>query len=211
MTAIHDPEVWDDRSQAASMCLAILPALSGKAAGASAGMATDQLDVSPAPAEDAVATAYRAHYSLLEYIAVQKFRVPDADVRDVIHETVVAFIRHRERVYDEKAWLVGTMCNVSRLYWRRRAPDVADRESGFDEPSGVCAADEISQRVDVGTLLRRMPRRCREVLRLRFFEEYSSSEMAVHFHTTTDYARKMVYRCVSAARALLQVSRRSRR
>ncbi|MGH9419428.1 MAG: sigma factor-like helix-turn-helix DNA-binding protein [Thermoanaerobaculia bacterium] len=52
-------------------------------------------------------------------------------------------------------------------------------------------------------MLRRLPRRCREVLHLRFFEEYSSEEIATHFATTIQYARKMVYRCVCAAHLVL--------
>jgi len=147
-----------------------------------------------------IAAAYHAHYRVLEYIAVQKFRVPDEDVRGVIHEVFVAFIRSRAKVYDERAWLVGAMCNQCRLYWR--ASGKAGHPLPVDE-DGACDADDVAQRVDVSTLLRRMPRRCREILHLRFFEEYSSEEIAVHYETTVQYARKMVYRCVCAARMLL--------
>lgn len=166
---------------------------------------------SPQPdPEGAIADAYRAHYGLLEFVAIQKFRVPEADAADVIHEVVVAFIRSRPRIFDERAWLVGAACNASRLYWREQGRDHAIVETDNDVEA-ACAPEDVVQRVDVKTMLRRLPRRCREVLRLRFFEEYSSQEMATHFETTIDYARKMVYRCVGAARSLLVHAGRGRR
>ncbi|HEX2835738.1 MAG TPA: sigma-70 family RNA polymerase sigma factor [Thermoanaerobaculia bacterium] len=169
-------------------------------------------DSSPLPDPEAeIAEAYRAHYPLLEFLAIQKFHVPAADVPDVIHEVVVAFIRSRPRIFDERAWLVGAACNVSRLYWREQSREhgvVVECDSDLE---AKCAPDDIVQRLDVSAMLRRLPRRCREVLRLRFFEEYSSQELAAHFETTIAYARKMVYQCVGAARSLLVRERRRSR
>jgi DNA-directed RNA polymerase specialized sigma24 family protein len=93
--------------------------------------------------------------------------------------------------------------NCSRQYWRGRG-----REEDAAWPQtvdGVVAvADDIATRVDVSTVLRRLPRRCREILHLRFYEEYSSEELARHFDTTVGYARKMVHRCVVTARAMFE-------
>lgn len=161
----------------------------------------ERSDTSPAAPGDEIAATYRAYYTLLEYVAVQKFGVPDVDAADIIHEVVLAYIRGRARIHDERAWLVGAMCNACRGYRRARVHD-EDRRAGQTEVEGelICAPDDVAQRVDVSSLLRRIPRRCRELLRLRFCEEYSSEELATHYATTINYARKMVYRCVSAAR-----------
>jgi RNA polymerase sigma factor (sigma-70 family) len=196
---MYDPEVSRTRRQ--EVPFAILPAVPAARGPSRACRSMPEPPETPPLDMDAkIAAAYHAHYRLLEYIAVQKFRVPEEDVRGVIHEVFVAFIRSRAKVYDERAWLVGAMCNHCRLYWRTSGK--AGRPLPLEDDS-ACDADDVAQRVDVSALLRRMPRRCREVLHLRFFEEYSSEEIAVHYETTVQYARKMVYRCVCAARTLL--------
>lgn len=161
---------------------------------------SEPTDTSPSDVDARVAAAYHEHYRVLEYVAVQKFRIPEEDVRGLIHEVFVAFIKARQKVYDERAWLVGAMCNHCRLYWRAHGRDSGALPLGEE---GTCDAEDVAKRVDVSTMLRRLPRRCREVLHLRFFEEYSSEEIASHFATTIQYARKMVYRCVCAARVAL--------
>jgi len=157
----------------------------------------------PPGVRDAIEAAYNAHYSVLEYVVVQRFRIPDADVRPLIHDVFVSYIRNRPRIRDPRAWLLGAAFNSSRQYWRGRG-----REEDLSWPltvDGIAAvADDVATRVDVSTVLRRLPKRCREVLRLRFYEEFSSEELARHFQTTVGYARKMVHRCVLNARAMFE-------
>jgi RNA polymerase sigma factor (sigma-70 family) len=157
----------------------------------------------PPDVREAIEAAYRAHYGVLEYVVVQRFRIPDADVRPLIHDVFVSYIRNRPRIRDPRAWLLGAAFNSSKQYWRGRG-----REENLSWPQtvgGIAAvADDVATRVDVSTVLRRLPRRCREVLRLRFYEEYSSEELARHFATTVGYARKMVHRCVLNARAMFE-------
>jgi RNA polymerase sigma factor (sigma-70 family) len=150
---------------------------------------------------DAIAAAYRVHCGVLEYIAARKFHVPDDDVRGLIHDVFLAFIRNRARIEDERSWLVGAMCIECRLYWRARGRDevLCDLDENA-EPAAL--ARDLSARVDASNVLRHLPRRCRELLRLRFFEEFSSAEIARHYATTVDYARKLVYRCMLNARSI---------
>jgi DNA-directed RNA polymerase specialized sigma24 family protein len=153
-------------------------------------------------ASDSVAAAYEQHYGLLESVAAQKYRIPRHDIGPLIHEVFIAYLRNDGRIRDERAWLVAAMCNWCRLYWRGRDrdgdPTLASSRSGNVRPP------DLVGRIDLATLLRRIPCRCRDVLRLRFSEEYSSAELARHFATTVDYARKMVYRCLAHARSLLE-------
>ncbi|HEY2323638.1 MAG TPA: sigma-70 family RNA polymerase sigma factor [Thermoanaerobaculia bacterium] len=156
----------------------------------------------PPDTSDAIRLAYEDHYRVLEYIAAQKFHVPDEDIRPLVHDVFLAYIRNRSRVRNARAWLVGATFNSCRLYWRERGRE--DDVCGYGKPlDAAAAAEDLTARVDAGTVLRRLPRQCREVLHLRFYEEYSSEELARHFATTVGYARKMVHRCVRNARALL--------
>ncbi|MGH9419944.1 MAG: hypothetical protein ACRD3J_08225, partial [Thermoanaerobaculia bacterium] len=112
---------------------------------------SDPIDTQPLDVDAQVAAAYKEHYRVLEYIAVQKFRVPGEDVRGLIHEVFVAFIRGRKKVYDERAWLVGAMCNHCRLYWRARGRDAGALPL---EEKGAFDAEDVTKRVDVSTVLR---------------------------------------------------------
>lgn len=151
---------------------------------------------------EAIAAAYRKHYDVLEYIAVGRFRVPEDDARGVIHDVFLAFIRNRDRIRgDERAWLVGAMFIQCRHYWRARGRD--EVLCGLEEEiEPAAAAEDIATRVEVSNVLRQLSRRCRELLHLRFVEEYSSEEIARRLETTVDYARKLVHQCRGSARAL---------
>jgi len=149
---------------------------------------------------DEVATAYRQHYEVLEYVITQRFHIPQDDAGGLIHEVFLAFIRNRSRIRNERTWLVGATFLQCRVYWRTRGRE--EMLCGLDdeiEPAAV--ADDIATRVAVSTMLRRLSMRCRRLLHLRFFEEYSSAEIARQFDTTVDYARKLVHECVGNARA----------
>jgi DNA-directed RNA polymerase specialized sigma24 family protein len=163
----------------------------------------------PETAAETIAAAYRMHFEVLEYLAVQKFHVPEDDVRGVIHDVFLAFIRNRARIREERSWLVGAMCIQCRLYWRSRGRGevLCGLEEGA-EPAAI--AEDIGARVDASAVLRRLPRRCRELLHLRFFEEFSSEEIARRYATTVHYARKLVYQCVLNARSLLDRRNRDR-
>ena len=158
---------------------------------------------------DTIAAAYLLHFDILEYIAVRKFHVPDDEVRGVIHDVFLAFMRNRARIQDERSWLVGAMCLQCRLYWRARGRDdvLCDLDESAEPPA---LAEDLGARVDASNVLRRLPQRCRELLHLRFFEEFSSEEIARRYATTVDYARKLVYRCVLNARSLFARRNRGR-
>lgn len=150
--------------------------------------------------QDEIATAYRKHYEVLEYVITERFHIPRDDAGGLIHEVFLAFIRNRPRIRNERSWLVGATFLQCRVYWRTRNRD--EMLSGLDdEIEAAAVAEDIAARVAVSAVLRRLSTRCRKLLHLRFFEEYSSAEIARQFDTTVDYARKLVHECVGNARA----------
>lgn len=157
--------------------------------------------------DDSTGDLYRRYYPLLAYLASQRFRVPEDDVKPLVHEVFVSYLRDRSRVTDPRAWLVGATCNRCRFYWRTRGRHTAT-VSEFDEAEITCDPADVAARVDLAAALRRLSPRCREVLRLRFEEDYSSAALAEHFDTTPDYAKKMVYRCAAEIREMLAGHRR---
>jgi DNA-directed RNA polymerase specialized sigma24 family protein len=154
---------------------------------------------------DPVVAAYLENFDLLRYIAARKFRIPPPDDEGVVHEVFVTFLRRHSKVLDERKWLVSAVCNASRVYWRS-----ANKHSALHESRPpVVPPTDVGSRVDAGTVLRRLPRRCRELLGMRFYDGYSAPELAVHFGTTTRYAKLMLHRCMTAARTLVRDWRRT--
>lgn len=154
-----------------------------------------------------VAIAYREHYRVMEYIVARRFRVPADDVRSVIHDVFLAFIRHRSRIRDERAWLVGATFKQCCVYWRARGgdPPISDLSDETDLPARVT---DIEARVELNHVMGQLPSRCRHLLKLRFLEQCSSLEIARELATTVDYARKLVHRCMLHARELVSAQRK---
>jgi RNA polymerase sigma factor (sigma-70 family) len=158
---------------------------------------------------DRVAAAYDAHYDVLRFIAAQRFRVPPADVRPLIHDVFVAFIRHGDAIGDDRKWLVAAVSNACRNYWR----DLKRTEELPEMSDTARFIDDVSARVDVLRLLRGIPERCRTVLWLRYIDGLSPEEIAARCASSPSggYGRQLVHRCLRAVReALASGARRGR-
>jgi RNA polymerase sigma factor (sigma-70 family) len=150
---------------------------------------------------DRVAAAYDAHYDVMRYIAAQRFRVPPSEIRPLIHDVFVRFMRATATIGDERSWLVAAVSNACRNYWRDRKPtedlpDVMDTRR---------LADDASARVDVLRLLARIPKRCQTVLWLRYVDGLSPEEIASQCAQSTSggYGRQLIHRCLRAVREAL--------
>jgi RNA polymerase sigma-70 factor, ECF subfamily len=155
----------------------------------------------PTLTRDRVAAAYDAHYDVMRYIAAQRFHVPAADIRPLIHDVFVAFIRHGAAIGDERSWLVAAVSNACRNYWRDKKPTEALPEI----TDTVRMADDVGARVDVLRLLSRIPLRCRAVLWLRYIDGLSPEEIAGRCASSESggYGRQLIHRCLRAVREAL--------
>ncbi len=147
-----------------------------------------------------VAEAYDAHYDVMRFIAARRFRVSQVDIRPMIHDVFVAFIRHHARIGDERSWLVTSITNACLNYWRDRKGAELIGESVVD-PRRL--ADDVLARVDVAHLLSRVPQRCRNVLYLRYVEGLEPAEIAARYAMSAGYARILLHRCLRVAREAL--------
>jgi len=153
------------------------------------------------------AAAYQNYYSLLEYVATRKFRVPPDDARGVIHDVFVSFIRNDSKIgrspKDERSWLVGATCNASRYYWRKNRADhvPADLLEPIDP---VALAESAIARVVVARVLHGLDARCRDVLRGRYAEGKTPEEIAQAQTLKYGSAKNLITKCLEAARVSLQ-------
>jgi len=156
--------------------------------------------------------AYRAHYDLLRFIAARRFKIPTDEICGVIHDVFVSFMRHEAKIAqspaDERAWLVGGVCNASRYYWRKHRdeelpPDIEE----YIDPAAV--ADDAITRLLLADVLRCLPERCREILRKRYSEGYTIDEIAEMASLARGSARNLISKCLLAARAAFYRLRRT--
>jgi len=167
-------------------------------------MSDQLLTPSGTKADERADNAFREHYDLLYFIAASRFRLPEPDAENVVQDVFLNFLRHRDHIDNERSWLVAAACNASRDYWRsphRRADRTVPERS-------TSPADQIAAHLDVKALMRSLPGKCRELLHRRYCDGCSPDELAKLYATTTGYAKIMLHRCLTAARALLAVSRR---
>jgi RNA polymerase sigma factor (sigma-70 family) len=164
----------------------------------------DDTNAEPLPRSQRAEAAYRAHYDLLRFIAARRFRIPTDEVCGVIHDVFVSFIRHEARVArspaDERAWLVGGVCNASRYYWRKhRGQELPPDIEEYIDPAAV--ADDAVTRLLLADVLRRLPERCRDLLRKRYSEGYTPDEIAAMESLARGSAKNLISKCLLAARA----------
>lgn len=150
--------------------------------------------------DDGLEEEYGAMYPLLFALAAGRFAVPRDEAAALVHDVFVAYLRNRDRVLERRPWLIGATCNAARLYWRRKrrvASTLADL------PAPALSLD-LDRRIAAAQAIHHLRPRCRELLRLRFVDEYSSAALASHLGTTVAYARKLVYQCMAALRRLME-------
>jgi RNA polymerase sigma factor (sigma-70 family) len=154
---------------------------------------------------------YRLYYDLLLYVARRRFRVPPSDAEALIQEVFVSYLSSANEVRDVRSWLLGAISNASRHYWRSRGrieslPDDMDKKS---DPRS--SADNIATSLTVRETLSHLHEKCRETLRLRYFEGCSAAEVARELDTTNRYAEKLIHTCLKRAyqvyRTLMRVAK----
>lgn len=156
-----------------------------------------------------VAAAYDAHYEALRFIAAQRFRIPSADVRPLIHDVFVAYIRHVAVIGDDRGWLITATKHACLNYWRDVKPGVPlPEEDGLLDTDAL--RDDVAVRLDIANVLRRVPKGCRDVLLRRYVDGADPGDIAAALSRNRSSGRQIVHRCLEKARAALASFRRGR-
>lgn len=138
-----------------------------------------------------------------------RYRVPPQDTEDILQQGLLALIHQWERVRSPEAWLLATLRNQCRRYWRdhrRRVYEAMDAAvlewlAAPQEPTQEGAAF----RRDLETVLDEMPERCSQLLRLRYQLGYEPDEVAARMGYSPASISKVTRRCLTAlTRRLLE-------
>jgi len=124
-------------------------------------------------------------------------------VEELIHDVMVSFLANETTVREPEKWLVAAICNASRHYWRRHSRDEVFCElsdAAFDTPAAAEAPDDrIALELTAAMVLDQVSPRCRETLRLHYFEGLTAPELASAFSTTRRYAEYLIHKCLRRA------------
>lgn len=131
-----------------------------------------------------------------------RFRIPQQDAEDLLQQALLAYVRKSHMVEDPPSWLLGTLRNRCRKYWRARrrslytAVDAAILESVA--PSGAPDQEQVDIRRDLRGAIGRLRPRCRSILGLRYGLGCEPRETARRLGYKTSSIYKLVERCLAA-------------
>jgi RNA polymerase sigma factor (sigma-70 family) len=153
---------------------------------------------------EVVEALYIQHRTLLLSVACRKFRVPEADAENLLQEVFLSFLQTGTRIDNIRAWLVAAICNASRHYWRTqgRSESLPEDYMEHSDPSSRALPEKRAMEITIQQALGYLQPRCRETLRLHYFDGRSASEVARELETTTRYAEKLIHNCLKRVREI---------
>lgn len=151
-------------------------------------------------------TLYLQTVGLLRYVARVGFGVPVDDAEAIVQDTYVAYLIQAVDVKDQRAWLLGTVRNGCRQYWklhRREIPLPDDSETWADPNAGAANAQLIDD-LAASKVIEMLPPRDRDLLERFYLAGESTSTIAEALGTTPGTVQVLLHRSRKRAQALYQ-------
>lgn len=140
------------------------------------------------------------------------FKVPSVDVEDVIQEVFVAVIKSLTGFRGDaqlKTWIWTLTDRQIVNYYRQRKPEAETlNEEGNDDYQPTFKGDRRPTETDTGYVceaVRQLPEKYRDILLLRFVDEYQFHEIAQQRGETLEATKSLFRRAVQALRRKLDV------
>jgi RNA polymerase sigma factor (sigma-70 family) len=109
-------------------------------------------------------------------------RIPSHEGEDLVQQTYLTFLLRRDEVRDPQAWLVGTLRRRCLMFWRARRQGwlrlVDDSLLDSRSVAEAIPQDRVAMRADLSKVIARLPRRKRDLVRLRFGLGCDNHELA---------------------------------
>lgn len=160
--------------------------------------------------DDFEALLRRVRPRLLQVLA--RFRIPFADAEDQIQEVLVQYLRKRGSIREPERWLPVALRLQCLMYirGRRRSRVVAVDEAILDVLSDpmLPSQDRDVLFEYVRETVETLDWRCREILRLRYFEGHDNREIAEEMGYQVSSIDKTAKRCVDKLAKKLGLGRR---
>lgn len=138
-----------------------------------------------------------------------QYRIPPQDTEDILQQALLALLYQRQGIRDPEAWLLGTLRNKCRLYWRdqrRKLYETVDAAVLDYVAEPLAPAQEGADILhDLASALDRLPERCRSLLWLRYRHGYEPPEVAKQLGYSPSSMSKITTRCLAALTRQLMV------
>jgi RNA polymerase sigma factor (sigma-70 family) len=159
----------------------------------------------PASGEEAVTRAYEELAVRLRVISQKKFHIPEEDAEAVVNTVFEAYIRRRATVDDLERYLVASVCNASRDYWRAKkdTEQVPLEAEDYMAPATADAEERLVRSLTIAVQLTRLGDQCCEALYLFHLGGFSAREIADKLGTTEQNTWQILSKCRRRAKEML--------
>lgn len=161
-------------------------------------------DQSEVPTAHPLEVLYREHEGLLRSIAQYRYHIPSCDAEALVHDIFASFLERQPEAYDMKAFLIGSINNACKHYWRKRQneePLLPHHELTPNDDE----ADKLERwalRLSLGATLARLGGKCSETLRRYYLRDESAESIAQELDTSPAYVWQLLSSCRKRARQI---------
>jgi RNA polymerase sigma factor (sigma-70 family) len=154
---------------------------------------------------------YREHEGLLRSIAQYRYRIPPCDAEALVHDIFASFLERQPEAYDMKAFLIGSINNACKHYWRKRQNEEPLLPHHELTPNDDEAAklERWALRLSLGATLARLGGKCSETLRRYYLRDESAEAIALELDTSPAYVWQLLSSCRKRARQIYTAITRS--
>ena len=155
---------------------------------------------------------YREHEGLLRSIAQCRYRICSSDAEALVHDIFASFLERQPEALDPKAFLIGSINNACKHYWRKREREVPllphhDLTPNDDEAAKL---ERWALRLSLASTLTRLGGKCSETLRRYYLRDESAESIAQELDTSQAYIWQLLSSCRKRARQIYQTITHSR-
>lgn len=167
---------------------------------------------SESAATESLDVLYREHEGLLRSIAQYRYRICASDAEALVHDIFASFLERRPDALDPKAFLIGSINNACKHYWRKREHEVPLLPHHELTPSDDEAAklERWVLRLSLASTLTRLGGKCNETLRRYYLRDETAESIALELDTSTAYIWQLLSSCRKRARKIFQTITHSR-
>lgn len=149
---------------------------------------------------------YLQTVGLLRYVACVGFGVSADDAEAIVQDTYVAYLVQAGDVKDPRAWLLGTLRNGCRQYWKRQSREVPmpPESESWPDPRATATQDQLIDDLAALKVIEMLPERDRDLLERFYLSGESTLAIAEALGTTPGTIQVFLHQSRKRAQLLYQ-------
>lgn len=156
--------------------------------------------------EEAWALLVDRYAGYIYAIATRGFGLAPDQAEEVLQETALSMVQHLPDYRGSgplRAWIGTVAANAARQFLRRRKPAEALPEGDAADSAQEEALARAEEAFAVQTALQRLPRECRTIITLAFYDRRRYAEIATTLGIPEGTVASRLARCLARLRELL--------